>query len=65
VPDVVFPTGVDQRTDLGQPDRIDVYFGMAGDRIGVRGLSVPEELPEEMIAGPAWAGPLAVFKIDC
>jgi len=46
VPDVVFPTGVDQRTDLGQPDRIDVYFGMADDRIGVGVLHVPEVLPE-------------------
>jgi predicted GH43/DUF377 family glycosyl hydrolase len=46
VPDVVFPTGVDPRTDLGQPDRIDVYFGMADARIGVGVLRVPEVLPE-------------------
>jgi len=46
VPDVVFPTGADQRIDLGQPDRIDVYFGMADDRIGVGVLHVPEALPE-------------------
>jgi predicted GH43/DUF377 family glycosyl hydrolase len=46
VPDVVFPTGADQRTDLGQPDRIDLYFGMADDRIGVGVLHVPEVLPE-------------------
>jgi predicted GH43/DUF377 family glycosyl hydrolase len=41
VPNVVFPTGMDQRTDLGQPDRIDVYFGMADDRIGVAKMHVP------------------------
>jgi predicted GH43/DUF377 family glycosyl hydrolase len=46
VPDVVFPTGADQRTDLGQPDRVDIYFGMADDRIGVGVLHVPEALPE-------------------
>ncbi len=39
---VVFPTGADRRDDLGQPDRIDVYYGMADDRIGVARLDVPE-----------------------
>lgn len=33
---VVFPTGIDRRDDLGTPDRFDVYYGMADDRIGVR-----------------------------
>ena len=42
---VVFPTGIDQRTDIGQPDRYDVYYGMADDRIGVATLTVPETLP--------------------
>ena len=45
VPDVVFPTGVDRRGDLGQPDRLDVYFGAADDRIGVGTLHLPPELP--------------------
>jgi predicted GH43/DUF377 family glycosyl hydrolase len=45
VPHVVFPTGIDRRDDLGQPDRIDVYYGMADNRIGVARLSVPEHLP--------------------
>ena len=45
VANVVFPTGVDQRTDLGQPNRIDVYYGMADSRIGVARTNVPEELP--------------------
>ncbi|HLY64574.1 MAG TPA: glycosidase, partial [Chloroflexota bacterium] len=46
VPNVVFPTGIDQRTDIGQPDRVDVYYGMADDRIGVATLTIPAELPE-------------------
>ena len=42
---VVFPTGIDRRDDIGQPDRFDVYYGMADDRIGVARLDVPEVLP--------------------
>ena len=42
---VVFPTGIDRRDDLGQPDRFDVYYGMADDRIGVARLDLPERLP--------------------
>jgi len=42
----VFPTGIDRRDDLGSPDRFDVYYGMADDRIGVARLDVPEQLPE-------------------
>jgi hypothetical protein len=45
VPHVVFPTGIDRRDDLGQPDRIDVYYGMADNWIGVARLYVPEHLP--------------------
>ena len=29
VANVVFPTGIDRRDDLGSPDRFDVYYGMA------------------------------------
>ena len=47
VANVVFPTAIDQRTDLGQPNRIDVYYGMADSRIGVACTYVPEELPVE------------------
>ncbi len=43
---VVFPTGIDRRDDLGMPDRIDVYYGMADNRIGVARLDVPEHLPQ-------------------
>ena len=35
VTNVVFPTGIDRRDDLGSPDRFDVYYGMADNRIGV------------------------------
>jgi predicted GH43/DUF377 family glycosyl hydrolase len=45
VDEVVFPTGIDRRDDLGTPDRFDVYYGMADDRIGVARLDVPEHLP--------------------
>jgi predicted GH43/DUF377 family glycosyl hydrolase len=45
VSNVVFPTGIDQRLDLGLPDRIDVYYGMADNRIGAARLNVPERLP--------------------
>ena len=45
VANVVFPTGIDRRDDLGAPDRLDVYYGMADDRIGVGRLDVPESLP--------------------
>lgn len=42
---VVFPTGIDRRQDLGPPERFDVYYGMADDRIGVARLLVPDLLP--------------------
>ena len=52
VDNVVFPTGVDVRSDLGTPRRVDVYYGMADYRIGVATLVVPEELPPEAQADP-------------
>jgi predicted GH43/DUF377 family glycosyl hydrolase len=45
VANVVFPTGIDRRDDLGLPDRFDVYYGMADARIGVARLDLPSELP--------------------
>ncbi len=42
---VVFPTGIDRRDDIGQPDRFDVYYGMADSRIGAARLDLPEILP--------------------
>lgn len=45
VANVVFPTGIDRRNDLGAPDRFDVYYGMADNRIGVARLDLPNVLP--------------------
>jgi predicted GH43/DUF377 family glycosyl hydrolase len=44
-PNVVFPTGIDRRDDLGLPDRLDVNYGMADNKIGVARLDLPEALP--------------------
>jgi beta-1,2-mannobiose phosphorylase / 1,2-beta-oligomannan phosphorylase len=45
IADVVFPTGIDRRDDLGASDRFDVYYGMADSRIGVARLDMPAILP--------------------
>jgi beta-1,2-mannobiose phosphorylase / 1,2-beta-oligomannan phosphorylase len=50
ISNVVFPTGIDCRNDLGLPDRFDVYYGMADSRIGVARLDLPAILPPEGIA---------------
>lgn len=42
----------DGRDDLGQPDRLDVYYGMADNQIGVARLNVPERLPPWALADP-------------
>lgn len=42
VGNVVFPTGIDRRDDIGQPNRIDVYYGMADDKIGVAKMLIPD-----------------------
>jgi beta-1,2-mannobiose phosphorylase / 1,2-beta-oligomannan phosphorylase len=47
---VVFPTGIDGRNDLGTPDRFDVYYGMADNRIGVARLDLPQSLPAGGVA---------------
>jgi predicted GH43/DUF377 family glycosyl hydrolase len=52
VANVVFPTGIDRRDDLGSPDRFDVYYGMADDRIGVARLDLPDILPSGAVADP-------------
>jgi beta-1,2-mannobiose phosphorylase / 1,2-beta-oligomannan phosphorylase len=46
VDNVVFPTGIDRRDDLGQPERFDIYYGMADNRIGAARLDLPDALPE-------------------
>ncbi len=45
IANVVFPSGIDRRDDLGLPDRFDIYYGMADNRIGAARLDVPERLP--------------------
>jgi predicted GH43/DUF377 family glycosyl hydrolase len=52
VDNVVFPTGIDRRDDLGAPNRFDVYYGMADCRIGVARLDLPDTLPPEGVADP-------------
>ena len=52
VANVVFPTGIDRRDDLGLPNRFDVYYGMADNRIGAARLDVPEVLPSGAAADP-------------
>jgi predicted GH43/DUF377 family glycosyl hydrolase len=49
---VVFPTGTDRRDDIGQPDRIDVYYGINDFRIAVARLDVPTTLPHPGVADP-------------
>jgi predicted GH43/DUF377 family glycosyl hydrolase len=46
IANVVFPTGLDRRTDIGKPNRIDVYYGMADNKIGVAKMEIPRELPD-------------------
>ena len=50
ISNVVFPTGIDRRDDLGSPDRFDVYYGMADNRIGVARLDVPNFMPQAGVA---------------
>jgi predicted GH43/DUF377 family glycosyl hydrolase len=52
VANVVFPTGIDRRDDLGLSDRFDVYYGMADKRIGVARLNLPDFLPSEGVSDP-------------
>lgn len=49
---VVFPTGIDRRDDLGSKKRFDIYYGMADNRIGVARLDLPATLPFDGRADP-------------
>jgi predicted GH43/DUF377 family glycosyl hydrolase len=49
---VVFPTGIDRRTDIDKPHRYDVYYGFNDFRIGVARLDVPPNIPHVPIADP-------------
>jgi predicted GH43/DUF377 family glycosyl hydrolase len=50
IANVVFPTGIDRRDDLGSPDRFYVYYGMADNRIGVARVDVSDFLPAGGVA---------------
>jgi predicted GH43/DUF377 family glycosyl hydrolase len=50
IANVVFPTGIDRRDDLGSPDRFDVYYGMADYPIGVARLDLPDLVPSVGVA---------------
>lgn len=52
IANVVFPSGIDRRDDIGLPNRFDVYYGMADNRIGVARLDLPDVLPREGTADP-------------
>lgn len=52
VSNVVFPTGIDQRSDIGLPDRFDIYYGMADNRIGVARLDLPNFIPQGRVVDP-------------
>jgi predicted GH43/DUF377 family glycosyl hydrolase len=53
VANVVFPTGIDRRDDLGLPDRFDIYYGMADSCIGVAELNLPHDLSSAGAAAQA------------
>jgi predicted GH43/DUF377 family glycosyl hydrolase len=42
VSNVVFPTGLDVRNDIGKPHRVDLYYGMADSRIGAATFNLPD-----------------------
>lgn len=50
---VVFPTGIDRRTDIGEPHRFDVYYGVNDFHIGVARMDVPESIPHQPTKDPA------------
>ena len=50
VSNIVFPTGIDRRDDLGLSNRLDVYYGMADNQIGMARLDVPDFLPTDGVA---------------
>jgi len=52
IANVVFPTGIDRRDDLGTTDRFDIYYGMADNRIGVARLDLPDVLAPGAPADP-------------
>jgi len=65
IANIVFPTGIDRRDDLGAPDRFDVYYGMADNRIGVARLDVPELLPPGRIADAREGTVFSIWSRNC
>ena len=55
VPNVVFPTAIDRRDDLGLPGRFDVYYGMADYCIGAARLDLPEKCFVERPLNPSFS----------
>jgi predicted GH43/DUF377 family glycosyl hydrolase len=53
VANVVFPTGIDRREDLGLPDRFDIYYGMADSSVGAARMDLPQDLPSAGVAAAA------------
>ena len=49
---MVFPTGIDRRTDIDKPHRYDIYYGLNDFRIGVARLDVPPNIPHIPLADP-------------
>ena len=49
---VVFPTGIDRRTDINEPHRYDIYYGMNDFRIGVARVDVPPHIPYDAPKDP-------------
>jgi predicted GH43/DUF377 family glycosyl hydrolase len=62
IANVVFPSGIDRRDDLGSADCFDIYYGMADSRIGVARLQVPKLLPRNEQAGPSSSAPSFELK---
>ncbi len=46
---LALPAGIDCRTDIEQPDRYEVYFGVNDFRINVARLDVPTGISEGAI----------------
>jgi predicted GH43/DUF377 family glycosyl hydrolase len=58
-PTSCFQPGIDRRDDIGSPDRFDVYYGMADNRIGVARLDLPNFLPPVEARCPTCRLPVA------
>lgn len=52
VSNVVFLTSIDQRSDISLPDRFDIYYRMADNRIGVARLELPNFIPQGGVVDP-------------